>query len=148
MPYLSRCLWLAKHHVEGNGDQSSVLAWETPLTEEPGGLQSKNGKRFGHDLVTKQQLTAYFFFLDLPLLSIVFLTSSFFFLHSFPSFPPSLSFFQKPDSERQPCILSKYVSSKIYTRHIIRKKKKKINVQSLPLGRPFNWDKPFNYFGW
>ena len=138
--------------LEGSCDQSSVLAWETPLTEEPGGLQSKNGKRFGHDLVTKQQqLTAYFFFLYLPLLSIVFLTSSFFFLHSFsflPSLPFFLSFFQKPDSERQPCILSKYVSSKIYTRHRIRKKKKKINVQSLPLGSPFNWDKPFNYFGW
>jgi len=25
---------------EGNGDHFSILAWETPWTEEPGGLQS------------------------------------------------------------------------------------------------------------
>ena len=29
---------------------SSILAWEVPWTEEPGGLQS-----WGHDLVTEQQ---------------------------------------------------------------------------------------------
>ena len=29
--------------------QSSVLAWEIPLTEEPGGLQSMGSKRVGHD---------------------------------------------------------------------------------------------------
>ena len=31
---------------------SSILAWEVPWTEEPGGLQSMG---IGHNLVTKQQ---------------------------------------------------------------------------------------------
>ena len=31
---------------------SSVLAWEIPSTEEPGGLQSKRSQRVGHDWVT------------------------------------------------------------------------------------------------
>ena len=35
---------------------SSILAWEIPWTEEPGGLQSMGLQRVGHDLVTKQQL--------------------------------------------------------------------------------------------
>ena len=34
---------------------SSILAWEIPQTEEPGGLQSMGSQRVGHDLVTKQQ---------------------------------------------------------------------------------------------
>ena len=34
---------------------SSVLAWEIPWTEEPGGLQSKGSQRVRHDLVTKEQ---------------------------------------------------------------------------------------------
>ena len=34
---------------------SSILAWEIPWTEEPGGLQSTGLQRVGHDLVTKQQ---------------------------------------------------------------------------------------------
>ena len=34
---------------------SSILAWEIPWTEEPGGLQSMGSKKTGHDLVTKQQ---------------------------------------------------------------------------------------------
>ena len=33
----------------------SILAWEIPRTEEPGGLQSTGLQRFRHDLVTKQQ---------------------------------------------------------------------------------------------
>ena len=28
---------------------SSILAWEIPWTEEPGGLQSKGLQRIGHD---------------------------------------------------------------------------------------------------
>ena len=32
---------------------SSILAWEIPWTEEPGGLQSMGSKRVGHDLATK-----------------------------------------------------------------------------------------------
>ena len=34
---------------------SSILAWEIPRTEEPGGLQSIGSQRVRQDLVTKQQ---------------------------------------------------------------------------------------------
>ena len=34
---------------------SSILAWEIPWTEEPGGLQSMESQRVGHDLATEQQ---------------------------------------------------------------------------------------------
>ena len=34
---------------------SSVLSWEIPWTEEPGGLQSMGCQRVRHQLVTKQQ---------------------------------------------------------------------------------------------
>ena len=34
---------------------SITLAWEIPWTEEPGGLQSMELQRVGHDLATKQQ---------------------------------------------------------------------------------------------
>ena len=33
---------------------SSILAWEIPWTEEPGGLQSMEFQRVRHDLVTEQ----------------------------------------------------------------------------------------------
>ena len=33
----------------------SILAWEIPQTEEPGGLQTMALQRVGHDLVIKQQ---------------------------------------------------------------------------------------------
>ena len=33
---------------------SSILAWEILVTEEPGGPQSMELQRAGHDLVTKQ----------------------------------------------------------------------------------------------
>ena len=32
---------------------SSILAWEFPWTEEPGGLQSMGSQRVKHDLVSK-----------------------------------------------------------------------------------------------
>ena len=32
--------------------QSSILAWEIPWTEEPGGLPSVGSQRVGHDLAT------------------------------------------------------------------------------------------------
>ena len=32
---------------------SSILAWETPWTEEPGGLQSRRPQRVGHDRATE-----------------------------------------------------------------------------------------------
>ena len=34
---------------------SSILAWETPWTEEPGGIQSLGLQRVGHDVVTEQE---------------------------------------------------------------------------------------------
>ena len=34
---------------EGNGNHSSILAWEIPRTEEPGGLQSMGSQGVGHD---------------------------------------------------------------------------------------------------
>ena len=40
----------------GNGNRTpSILAWQIPRTEEPGGLQSMGLQRVGHDGVTKQQ---------------------------------------------------------------------------------------------
>ena len=33
---------------------SSILAWEIPWTEEPGGLQSMGSQRVRQDLATKQ----------------------------------------------------------------------------------------------
>ena len=40
---------------EENGSLFSILAWEIPCIEEPGGLQSTGSKTFRHDLDTKQQ---------------------------------------------------------------------------------------------
>ena len=34
---------------------TSILAWEIPWTEEPGGLQSVGLQRIRHDLATQQQ---------------------------------------------------------------------------------------------
>ena len=34
---------------------SNILAWSIPWTEEPGGLQSIESQRAGHDLANKQQ---------------------------------------------------------------------------------------------
>ena len=34
---------------------SSILAWEIPWTEEPGGLQSMGSQRVGLDFANKQQ---------------------------------------------------------------------------------------------
>ena len=34
---------------------SSILAWEIPWTEEPGGLQSMGSQRVGNELGTEQQ---------------------------------------------------------------------------------------------
>ena len=33
----------------------SILAWDIPWTDEPGGLQSMGSQRVRHDLATKQQ---------------------------------------------------------------------------------------------
>ena len=34
---------------EGMATHSSILAWKSPWTEEPGGLQSLGSQRVGHD---------------------------------------------------------------------------------------------------
>ena len=34
---------------KGMAVHSSILAWEIPWTEEPGGLQSMESQRVGHD---------------------------------------------------------------------------------------------------
>ena len=34
---------------------SSILSWDILWTEAPGGLQSMEPQRFGHNLATKQQ---------------------------------------------------------------------------------------------
>ena len=34
---------------KGMATHSSILAWEIPWTEEPGGLQSMGSQRVGHD---------------------------------------------------------------------------------------------------
>ena len=44
---------------KGNGNlYSSILAWEIPWTEEPGGLQTMALQRVGHNSVTEPQQTA------------------------------------------------------------------------------------------
>ena len=40
---------------ESMATHSSILAWETPRTEEPGGLQSMGSQRVRHDRATEQQ---------------------------------------------------------------------------------------------
>ena len=42
--------WVRKIPLEeGMATHSSILAWEIPRTEEPGGLQSLVSQRVGHD---------------------------------------------------------------------------------------------------
>ena len=48
--------WVGKITLEkGTATHSSILSWEIPWPEEPGGLQSMGWQRVGHDLATKQQ---------------------------------------------------------------------------------------------
>ena len=42
---------------KGMATHSSILAWEIPRTEEPGGLQSMRSQRVRHNWATKQQQT-------------------------------------------------------------------------------------------
>ena len=44
-----RSLGLEDPLEKGMATHSSILAWEIPWTEEPGGLQSMQSKRVGHD---------------------------------------------------------------------------------------------------
>ena len=43
---------------EGMATHSSILAWGSPWTEEPGGLQSKGSQRVSHDWETKHSTAA------------------------------------------------------------------------------------------
>jgi len=43
---------------------SSILAWEIPWTEEPGGLQSMGSQRVRHALVTEHAHTSFLFRFD------------------------------------------------------------------------------------
>ena len=46
-----------KDHLEKEmATHSSILAWEIPWTEKPGGLQSVGSQRVRHDLATRQQI--------------------------------------------------------------------------------------------
>ena len=38
----------------GMATHSNILAWEIPWTGEPGGLQSMESQRVGHNLATEQ----------------------------------------------------------------------------------------------
>ena len=44
-----RSLGLEDHLEKGMATHSSILAWRTPWTEEPGGLQSTRLQRVGHN---------------------------------------------------------------------------------------------------
>jgi len=52
LPPMQETLVLEKKEMAAH---SSVIAWEIPWTEEPGGLQSMGSQRVRHDLVTKHQ---------------------------------------------------------------------------------------------
>ena len=43
----------------GNGNHSSILAWEIPWSEETGGLQSRGSQRLGHDWATEYNPVSY-----------------------------------------------------------------------------------------
>ena len=45
--------------VKGMAAHSSILAWEIPWIEEPGGLQSTGSHRVRHNLVTKSPRLSY-----------------------------------------------------------------------------------------
>ena len=47
---------------EGMATHSSILAWEIPWTEEPGGLQSMGSQRAGYDWATKHIHTHVYFY--------------------------------------------------------------------------------------
>ena len=45
--------------VKGMAAHSSILAWEIPWIEEPGGLQSTGSHRVRHNLATKSPRLSY-----------------------------------------------------------------------------------------
>ena len=57
---------------EGMTSHSSILAWEIPWTEEPGGLQTMGSQRIGHDWAIKHSMAhvIILYKLDLILISL------------------------------------------------------------------------------
>ena len=55
---------------EGNRTHSSILAWEIPWTEEPGGLEFMKTQRVGHNFATElhAQHSPWCIFCFMPLL--------------------------------------------------------------------------------
>ena len=49
-----QCLCREDPLEEGTASHSSILAWEIPRTEEPGGLRSTGSQRVGHDWVAER----------------------------------------------------------------------------------------------
>ena len=45
---------------EGNGNPLQYLAWKTPWTKEPGGLQSMGSQRVGHNWATSLHFTSVY----------------------------------------------------------------------------------------
>ena len=46
---MSQLVWVPTGVEKAMAPHSSTLAWKTPWTEEPGGLQSVGSQRVGHD---------------------------------------------------------------------------------------------------
>ena len=47
--------WVRKIQEKEMATHSSIVAWEIPWTEEPGGLQSMESQKDQYDLMTKEQ---------------------------------------------------------------------------------------------
>ena len=56
IPYQSGAFVTIHKPTEGDGTHSSTLAWQTPWTEEPGGLQSMGSLGVGHYWATSLSL--------------------------------------------------------------------------------------------
>jgi len=59
---LGSILGLERYLKKEMATHSSILAWEIPWTEEPGGLPSLALQRVRHDLATKQEQTFTYWF--------------------------------------------------------------------------------------
>ena len=83
---------------------SSILAWEIPWTEEPGGLQSMGSQRDEHDFATQQQQGHSIVYVD----HIVFVHSS---VDGHLGWTYRLSYTVKPEREKQILYMNAYMWS-------------------------------------
>ena len=60
---------LGRSLEKGMATHSSILAWEIPWTEEPGGLQSTGSQRIRRDFATKEQQSLEITPSGLPMIS-------------------------------------------------------------------------------